>query len=120
MKAIGYKCIALVLFSMCALGAMAQNDVTVKVVNIRSAQGKVMIATDKGQYNMVDAKGAEAVLELKGVPQGKYKLYVFHDENGNYELDRVGGVPQENCAVADLEVKADTKSIDVELKDLRK
>lgn len=88
MKAIGNKCIALVLFGMCALGAMAQNDVTVKVVNVRSAQGK-------------------------------YKLYVFHDENGNYELDREGGVPQENCAVADLEVKADTKSIDVELKDLR-
>ena len=28
-----------------------------------------MIATDKGQYGMVDAKGTEAVLELKDVDQ---------------------------------------------------
>ena len=30
-----------------------------------------MIATDKGQYGMVDAKGTEAVLELKDVTVGK-------------------------------------------------
>lgn len=120
MKTICFRCIALVLFSVCALGAMAQNVLTIKVTNIRSAKGKVMIATDKGQYNMVDAKGTDAVLELKDVPEGKYKLYVYHDENGNYQLDREDGLPQENCAIVDLEVKADTKSVDVELKDLRK
>ena len=63
-------------------------------MNIPSAVGKIMIATDKGQYGMVDATGhAMAVLELKDVTVGKYKLYVYHDENNNYQLDREDGIP---------------------------
>lgn len=120
MKTIGYKCIAVLLFSMCTLVATAQSDLTVKVTNIRSAQGRVMIATDKGQYTMVDAKGVDAVLELKDVPEGKCKLYVYHDENGNYQLDREDGVPSENCAIVDLDVTADMKAVDVKLVDVRK
>lgn len=120
MKTIGYKCIAVLLFSMCTLVATAQSDLTVKVTNIRSAQGRVMIATDKGQYTMVEAKSADAVLELKDVPEGKCKLYVYHDENGNYQLDREDGVPSENCAIVDLDVTADMKAVDVKLVDVRK
>lgn len=119
MKTIGSKCIAIILFSVCSLSAMAQNDLTIKVTNIPSAQGKVMIATDKGQYNMVDAKGPDAVLELKGVPEGKCKLYVYHDENGNYQLDMENGIPSEYCATVDLDVIADTKTVDVKLVDVR-
>ena len=120
MKTIGYKWVALVVLNMCTLSVMAQGDLTVKVTNIRSAKGKVMVATDKGQYNMVDAKGADAVLELKGVPEGKCKLYVYHDENGNYQLDKVDGVPVEHCTIVDLEMKSDTKTADVELVDAQR
>lgn len=120
MKTIGYKCIVVLLFSMCALAATAQSDLTVKVTNVRSAKGRVMIATDKGQYAMVDAKGADAVLELKEVPEGKCKLYVYHDENGNYQLDRKDGVPIEFCAMVDLDVTAGMKTLDVKLVDVRK
>lgn len=120
MKTIGYKCIAALLFSMCALVATAQSNLTVKVTNVRSAKGKVIIATDKGQYAMVDAKGTDAVLELKEVPEGKCKLYVYHDENGNYQLDREDGVPIELCAMVDLDVTADMKTLDVKLVDVRK
>lgn len=120
MKTIGYKCIAVLLFSMCALVATAQSNLTVKVTNVCSAKGKVMIATDKGQYAMVDAKGTDAVLELKEVPEGKCKLYIYHDENGNYQLDREDGVPIEFCAMVDLDVTADMKTLDVKLVDVRK
>lgn len=120
MKTIGYKWVMLVAFSACTLAATAQNDLTVTVTNISSAKGKVMVATDKGQYNMVDAQGADAVLELKGVPTGKCKLYVYHDENGNYQLDMENGVPIEYCAIVDLEVKVDTKAVDVKLVDVRR
>lgn len=119
MKTNGYKCIVVLAFSLCALAATAQSDLTIKVTNVRSAKGKVMIATDKGQYSMVDAKGADAVLELKDVAEGKCKLYVFHDENGNSQLDRENGVPSEHCAIVDLAVKADTKTVDVKLVDAR-
>ena len=53
-----------------------------------------MAATDKGQYGMVDAAvQRRSVLELKDVPVGKCKLYVYHDENDNYQLDREDGIP---------------------------
>ncbi|ADV43572.1 DUF2141 domain-containing protein [Bacteroides helcogenes] len=120
MKAIGYKWIVFAVFSLCTFTAVAQSDLTVKVTNIPSSKGKVMIATDKGQHNMVDAKEGDVVLELKGVPAGKCKLYVYHDENGNYRLDKEDGVPVEHCAIVDLDVKADTTMVDVELADVRK
>lgn len=120
MKTKSHKVIMLFLFSVFTLTATAQIDLTVKVTNIRLLKGKVMIATDKGQYTMVDAKSAEVILELKGVPEGKCKLYVYHDENDNYQLDKENDVPLENCAIVNLDVKTDTKKIDVMLADVKK
>ena len=105
--------------ALCAVSVSAQSDLTVKVKNIRSAKGKVMIAADKGQYAMVDATGDTVTLVLKEVPEGKCKLYVYHDENGNYQLDREDGIPAENCAIVDLDMTAEAKTIDVELKDVK-
>lgn len=68
---------------------------------------------------MVDATGDTATLVLKEMPEGKCKLYVYHDENGNYQLDREDGVPVENCAIVDLDMTAETKTIDIELKDVK-
>ena len=116
MKTIGFKWVALCIVSVCATFVSAQSDLTVKVKNIRSAKGKVMIAADKGQYAMVDATGDTATLVLKEMPEGKCKLYVYHDENGNYQLDREDGVPAE---IVDLDMTAEAKTIDVELKDVR-
>ena len=110
MKTIVCRSMAAALLCVFALGVSAQDVLKVKVMNIPSAVGKIMIATDKGQYGMVDAKGTEAVLELKD------KLYVYHDENNNYQLDREDGIPSEYCAIADVEVSADTKQVEIALK----
>ena len=67
MKTIVCRSMAAALLCVFALGVSAQDVLKVKVMNIPSAVGKIMIATDKGQYGMVDAKGTEAVLELKDV-----------------------------------------------------
>lgn len=115
------KWVILFVFVAFAYTVSAQADLTIKVTNVRSDCGKVMIATDKGQYNMVDAKGTETVLELKDVPEGKCKVYVYHDENGNYQLDKEGDVPLENCAIVDLDVKAGMKEeVNIQLVDVRK
>lgn len=119
MKTIGNKWVILFMLTVSALSASAQNDLTVKVKNIRSAKGKVMIAADKGQYAMVDATGDTATLVLKDVPAGKCKLYIYHDENGNYQLDKEDGVPAENCDMVDVEMTQEPKTIEVELKDIR-
>lgn len=120
MKTIGYKWVVLGVFSVCGLSAAAQSELTVKVTNIPSSKGRVMVATDKGQYNMVDVQGIDAVLQLKDVPEGKCILFVYHDENGNYQLDKKEGVPSEYCAIVDLDVKVDMKTVDVELVDVQK
>lgn len=115
------KWVILFVFVAFAYTVSAQADLMIKVTNVRSDCGKVMISTDKGQYNMVDAKGTETVLELKDVPEGKCKVYVYHDENGNYQLDKEGDVPLENCAIVDLDVKAGMKEeVNIQLVDVRK
>lgn len=119
MKTIGNKWVILFIMAISTLSASAQNDLTVKVKNIRSAKGKVMIAADKGQYAMVDATGDTATLVLKNVPAGKCKLYVYHDENGNYQLDKEDGVPTENCDMVDIEMTPEPKTVEVELKDIK-
>ncbi|MDO5419056.1 MAG: DUF2141 domain-containing protein [Bacteroides sp.] len=120
MKTMGYKGMAIVLFSMFAIGVSAQNVLTLKVKNVPSVKGKLMVATDKGQYNMVDAAVGDVVLELKDVPAGKCQIYVYHDENGNYQLDKENGVPVEYCAIVDWEVKEDALTVEVPLVDVRK
>ena len=107
MKMAGIKWVTLLVLVFGAVSVSAQSDLTVKVKNIRSAKGKVMITGDT------------VTLVLKEVPEGKCKLYVYHDENGNYQLDRVDSVPTENCAIVDLDMTAGAKTIDVELTDLR-
>lgn len=119
MKTVVIKSIMLLVLGLFASSASAQSDLTVKVKNISSAKGKVMIAADKGQYAMVEATGDTATLVLRALPEGKCKLYVFHDENGNYQLDREDGVPVERCDMVDLEMTADAKTISVELKDVK-
>lgn len=119
MKTVVIKSIMLLVLGLFASSAPAQSDLTVKVKNISSAKGKVMIAADKGQYAMVEATGDTATLVLRALPEGKCKLYVFHDENGNYQLDREDGLPVERCDMVDLEMTADVKTISVELKDVK-
>lgn len=48
MKMTGIKWVTLLVLVFGAVSVSAQSDLTVKVKNIRSAKGKVMIAADKG------------------------------------------------------------------------
>ena len=68
MKTMGYKGMVIVLFSMFVVGVSAQSVLTLKVTNVPSAKGKLMAATDKGQYNMVDA----AVSDVWGTERNVY------------------------------------------------
>lgn len=100
--------------------AMADNDLTVKVMNIPSSQGRVLVATSMGQYGMAEAQSPETTLILKNIPEGKCSIYAFHDENNNYQLDMENGLPKEFCAELKLEVNADTKTVELPLLDLQK
>lgn len=119
MKTMVMKSVLLLVSLFGTAWASAQGDLTVTVKNVRSVKGKVLAAVDKGQYATADATGDTVTLVLKGVPKGSCKLYVYHDENGNYQLDKVNDVPAENCAMADVDMTAEDKTVTVELVDLR-
>ncbi len=103
----------------CALVAVAQNELTVKITNVPSSQGKVLVATSKGQYAMAEAKSPETQLIIKGVPMGEYKFYAYHDENGNFQLDEENGIPREFCVDKTLKIDEGTKAVEMVLTDVR-
>lgn len=93
------------LATLAALAATAgAHDLTVEVLNARSAQGTVdgALYDDAATWLKTPRAGerqpaAERVLLVyRGLPAGRYALSVFHDENGNGKLDsNVAGVPTE-------------------------
>lgn len=96
----------------------AQGELTVKVANVRSAAGKVLLSVGS-KCAMVPAVGDSVELQLTDVPDGKCMLYVFHDENGNYKMDKQGDIPTENCAMKEIVVKSGSRTLEIELQDLR-
>ena len=101
------KCAAVAIAATMLSGAVPQNcDLTVHVEKMRSAKGKLQLCLtqekkffpdcDKdphARFMTVEA-GAKAA-KFKGLEQGDYALAVFHDENGNDNLDTFAGIPKE-------------------------
>lgn len=52
---------------------------------------------------------------IKDVPDGKGTIYVFHDENGNGQLDEKDNIPMEYCAFGDYELSESNSKVDIEL-----
>lgn len=87
----------------------AQNNLEVKVTNIRSAKGKIMLALYRQPNGFPDSpekafllrtlpaqKGALQVA-LPNVPPGTYALAIFHDANDDGKLNtNLLGIPKED------------------------
>lgn len=83
--------------------AIAQ-DVKVEVRGIRSEKGNIMVmaqrdSESKPVYAMVAAAKDTVTVVLKDAPWDKFLVSLFHDENGNWELDKnEQGIPVEGYA----------------------
>ena len=86
-------------------------------MNIPTKQGKVLLVTENGRYyGMVDATDSTVEIKLNDIPYGKYKVYVFHDANGNYQLDKAAdNTPIEYCATCEIDVTVDNQTFKIEL-----
>ena len=108
-------------FSATVMATQTNESIQIKVTNIPSETGKILLLTDKGQYGMTDAKEKEAIIEMKKLPEGKYKLNVIHDTNNNWTLDMdENNVPIESCASVEVEITEETYEIVVELQNIQK
>ncbi len=115
--------LAMIAACLSATGMATQTNesIQIRVINIPSATGKILLLTDKGQYGMTNAKEKEAIIEIKKLPIGEYKLNVIHDTNNNWTLDMdENNIPIESCASVEVEITEGTNEIVVELQDIQK
>lgn len=106
-----------------ATTSMAQtSDLTIIIKGIKGNKGNLMIGVGDLQNplsmkgDMVKITSETATTLIKGVPQGEGTIYVYHDENGNYMLDKdEQGVPKEGCAIKKTIVNEQNNSAEVVL-----
>ncbi len=117
-----YLCLAALLVLPCGLPAASEPDtLTVRIDGIRSAEGQILIAllTPEGEWLQSQTKAAavEGVEFLfTALPAGEAEILAFHDENGNYALDRRDdGEPAEGCAAKNCLLPSETGTERVEL-----
>ena len=95
----------------------AQNKLTVQVVGVSSDTGNIMLAVyDKADGFLkegmaimgISTKAVSGITELHidDLPEGQYALAIYHDENGNEELDTNWlGIPKEPIGFSNSKMK---------------
>lgn len=97
-----------VLGIICCQAIVFAQEVKVEIRGIRSAKGSIMVmalkdSESKPVYAMVTAVKDTATVVLKEVLWEQFQISLFHDENGNRELDKneqgmpVEGYAREKC-----------------------
>ncbi len=92
--------------ALAAAGSALAFDLTVEVLNARSNDGMVLgavygsdagwLKSDQAVQVARAAAVPKAVLVYRNLPAGRYAVSLFHDENGNGQLDKnVIGLPTE-------------------------
>lgn len=89
-------------------GAATAADLTVRVEDVKSAQGNIMVAVYDSANNFlkrpakatrVAAAAGVVDLVIKDLPAGEYGIALFHDANGNGKMDsNPMGIPVEDHA----------------------
>lgn len=100
---------------MATATASAQRDMQLTVSNIPNDKGQILVSTKSGQWAKVKAEKGKIETTIKDVPDGKGTIYVFHDENGNGQLDDKDNIPMEYCAFGDYELSESNSKVDIEL-----
>lgn len=95
----------------------AQNDIEVEVLNVPSSEGKISVALYDNddtflKFEEVYASASSKAVKgktnvvLKGIPDGRYAIALFHDKNGNNKLDTNWvGIPKEKVAFSNAKMK---------------
>ena len=101
--------ITIILIGLNAVKAQRTGTLKVKVTNLESTEGvvKVGVYDSETNYMINTCFSKEVIIESKesvevsfdNVPFGKYAISVYHDSNGNNELDsNFLGIPSEDYA----------------------
>ncbi|MEM7381135.1 MAG: DUF2141 domain-containing protein [Bacteroidota bacterium] len=95
----------------------AQNTLSVEVQGVKNSEGKISVAIYKDpkgflkfdqvyKSDSTSAKKGTTRLLIEDLPEGEYALAIFHDENGNNELDTNWlGIPKEDIGFSNAKMK---------------
>ena len=96
------------LLCLSATGLACAADLSVQISDIKTAEGRVMVAVYgnaadflKAPLQAVTAAADPAgkTVVLRDLPPGEYALAVYHDANGNGKMDKnMMGIPTEDYA----------------------
>ena len=110
------KTILLFLF-FTPLLVFSQNNLTIDVVGVPNSEGNIMVALyhDSDSFLKSDrvfrsdkthAIKGKTSLSMEEIPDGEYAIAVYHDENGNLELDKNWlGIPKETVGFSKARMK---------------
>ncbi|WP_018463066.1 DUF2141 domain-containing protein [Segatella paludivivens] len=85
-------------------------NLTISIKGIRSSKGKILImikpvGKDATYQNMKEITNDSCNFVFKDIEDGTYKLSAFHDENGNYNIDKdEKGIPTEGFVLKTITV----------------
>ena len=118
MKEMPVMRIIVFVFFFLPIWVSAQKTLTVQVAGVASDNGQILVAVydrpegflKKGNAIMgVRTKAVSGITELhiENLPEGQYALAIYHDENGNDELDTNWlGIPKEPIGFSNAKMKA--------------
>jgi uncharacterized protein (DUF2141 family) len=102
--------IALVTTAVGTSSAQDSNKIIVTVNQIESSEGTIKIAVFNSKEEFlgkaflsksIDASPGQLRFEFDEVPNGEYTISIYHDENGNNELDtNFIGIPNEPYGIS--------------------
>lgn len=115
-------CAALAILGFTTASMSQTTDLTITIKGIKGNKGNLMIGVGDLQ-NPKSMKGDMAritnettTVQIKEVPKGECTIYVYHDENGNYLLDKdEKGTPKEGCAIKKVVVNQQNNTAEVTL-----
>ena len=96
----------------------AQKKLTVQIAGVASDTGQILVAVyDKAEGFLkkgyaikgfrTKAVAGVTELEINDLPEGRYALAIYHDENSNNELDTNWlGIPKEPIGFSNSKMKA--------------
>ncbi|WP_455621072.1 DUF2141 domain-containing protein [Parabacteroides sp.] len=96
---------------MLVCGCLEARTIIVEVGNVRGNQGNILVMAQAGKdtkpvYGMAKSEKGKVTIRLENVDWEKFDLSVFHDENGNMQMDMLEGKgPAEGYAMKSCEAK---------------
>ena len=104
----------LFILTMSSFSILFAQDVKVDIRGIRNDKGSILIMAQAGKdskpiYNQEKANKGNISITLKAIPWKEFTISVFHDENGNWQMDmNEQGMPAEGKKKKNCQLQQDT------------